>query len=157
MLLGALMFRPVSRVSPQEAKVEPPVAGVKLLDPRLEKLNKFFDEYHCKQPNYAEHYLAASDKNGIDWRLLPAISIIESQCGKHQRFSNWWGWNSAATGFGSVDEGIDFVAGQLGSGRYYGGRTTLGKLRSYNPHPDYPQKVLTLMDDVDENNANLQR
>lgn len=132
---------------------EPPLTPVNTgstVDPRLEKLENFFNKFKCTQPNYAKNYISAADKFGNDYRLLPAISIIESECGKHQRLNNWWGWNSARTGFGSVAEGIEFVSYQLADGRYYKGLATDKKLGRYNSeNPNYVKTVLNLMGQID--------
>ena len=56
-------------------------------DPRLHVLENFFAARHCPVSGLAEEFLIAADKNGLDWRLLPSISLIESGGGKAAR--NW--------------------------------------------------------------------
>jgi hypothetical protein len=118
-------------------------------DNRIEKLNSFFDKYKCPTPRYAQEYIQAADKYQIPYSLLPAISVQESSCGKRSRFNNYWGWNSARSGFKSIPEGIDFVAGQLAQGKYYKGKTLEKKLRTYNPNPAYGPKIKRLMKQVE--------
>lgn len=121
------------------------------VDPRLEKLEQFFDHYQCPKPNYAHEYLSSADKYNLPFDLLPAISILESNCGRHQRFNNWWGWNSARTGFPSVAEGLNHVAQQLSNGRYYGGKTLDEKLLTYNSaNPNYLNIIKSLMAQIEK-------
>lgn len=137
---------------PRHAAIEPPADYIQPQPPdqRLEKLETFFEKFNCPKPNYAQAYLTAADQNNLDWRLLPAISIQESTCGRHQIKNNWWGWNSARTGFESVEAGINEVSRQLSVGRYYADLATNAKLGRYNPNPEYPGKILMLMQQIDE-------
>lgn len=118
-------------------------------DHRWSNLHQFFSKYKCPEPHYEDAYIQAANTYNLDYRLLPAISIIESTCGKHQRYSNWWGFWSATKGFDSVPEGIDFVSSQLASGRYYKDKTINQKLRAYNPNPEYAGKVERLMKEIE--------
>ena len=111
-------------------------------------LTNFFSKYKCPDPTYANEYIAAADRYGIDYRLLPAISIQESTCGKHEALNNWWGWDSARTGFSSVPGGIDFVARQLADSPYYKGKTLIQILSTYNKHPAYAPSVLQLIGEI---------
>jgi len=119
------------------------------VDEREIKLDKFFDRYKCPQPNYAQEYIQEADRYNIPYTLLPAISIQESTCGRHYRFDNYWGWNSARTGFSTVAQGIDFVSSQLALGRYYKDKTIKAKLQTYNPNPSYAPKVIQLMTQIE--------
>lgn len=118
------------------------------VDPRIENLTRFFDHYHGSTA-YINDYLNAADKNQIDYRLLPAISIAESSGGKHACGFNWWGWNSCkGDNFSSVAQGIQFVSGQLANGHYYKGKTIEQKLHAYNPNVEYASKIIGFMKDI---------
>lgn len=128
-----------------------PVHVVKALpsDPRIAQLDAFFAKHNCPKPYYSNEYIKAADGNHIPFALLPSISVVESSCGRHYRYSNFWGWNSAKTGFASVTEGIDYVSAQLGSGHYYAGKSIEAKLRTYNSvNPLYAGKVESLMNSI---------
>jgi hypothetical protein len=114
-------------------------------DFRPAHLEKFFQSYQCPQPHYIEDYLQAADNYAVDYRLLPALSVRESTCGQFGRRNNHWGWDSARTGFESVQSGIDFVTGQLAEGRYYSEKTLEEKLEAYNPRPQYIKEIKLLM------------
>jgi hypothetical protein len=120
-------------------------------DHRWSNLGLFFAKYNCPDINQTliDNYISSADKYNIPYTLLPAISVLESSCGRHQRFNNWWGWNSARSGFPSLVDGIDFVTSQLASGRYYNDKTITQKLRAYNPNPEYAPKIMGLMGEIE--------
>ena len=64
-------------------------------DQRHTKLETFFQSFGCPAPYHVKEYLGAADTYAIDYRLLPAISVLESTCGLYQRQNNRWGWASA--------------------------------------------------------------
>jgi hypothetical protein len=115
---------------------------------RASKLERFFDLYHCPGPRHTGDYLRAADAYHLDYRLLPAISIIESKCGSYRRWNNRWGW-TAVRGFSTVPAGIDFVASRLSDSYFYKDKTTDEKLLAYNPSPRYAQVVKRLMEEIE--------
>jgi hypothetical protein len=114
-------------------------------DPRLRRLQEFFGQRDCPLREAAADFLIAADRNDLDWRLLPSISIIESSGGKDYRKNNVFGWDSCREGFTSVREGIQFVAAQLANSKLYKDKTLDNKLSTYNPLPDYPRRVKAVM------------
>ena len=142
LLVAGLLAAPAT-VSVQQYKA--PAPPVKKSDPRLSRLQKFFGDRDCPLRDSAKDFLVAADQNQLDWRLLPSISIIESSGGKDYTNNNVFGWASCKERFTSVREGIHFVAAQLGKSRKYKGKDLDSKLQTYNPVPDYPQKVKAVM------------
>lgn len=124
-------------------------------DLRSARLQAFFNAYGCPGPLHIEDYLRAADTYGIDYRLLPAVSVRESTCGRYQRKNNHWGWDSAKVGFVSVANGIEYIAHQLARGRYYHGKTLDQKLRMYNPNPRYAAEVRKLMREIEADQYNF--
>jgi hypothetical protein len=114
-------------------------------DPRLRRLQEFFGQRDCPLREAAADFLIAADRNDLDWRLLPSISIIESSGGKDYRKNNVFGWDSCREGFTSVREGIQFVAAQLANSKLYKDKNLDSKLSTYNPLPDYPRRVKAVM------------
>jgi hypothetical protein len=94
-------------------------------------------------------YLGAADTYAIDYRLLPAISVLESTCGIHQRQNNRWGWASARRRFSSFRAGLEYIAHQLADGRYYKNKTLEEKVHMYNPRPQYALQLEKLMRQID--------
>lgn len=122
-----------------------PAAQVDPGDPRLQRLEQFFAERDCPLREAAADFLVAADRNDLDWRLLPSISIIESSGGKDYTNNNVFGWDSCRERFSSVREGIHYVAAQLANSKRYKDKSLDWKLRTYNPVPGYSMRVKAVM------------
>ena len=96
-----------------------------------------------------QEYLRAADSHALDYRMLPAISLVESTCGAFERMNNRWGWASVQSGFPSVPAGIDYISGQLAEAPQYKGKTVKEKLFTYNPYPEYVRRVERLMRQIE--------
>ncbi len=61
---------------------------------RVEALQKFLEKYNSPFANEAETFIRVADEQGLDYRLLPAISCMESTCGQAilPNTYNAWGW-----------------------------------------------------------------
>jgi hypothetical protein len=114
-------------------------------DPRLFKLQAFFKELDSPAYSLAEEFLVAADVHGLDWRLLPSISILESGGGKAYLNNNILGWDSCRVRFPTVATGIHTVARLLSTSNFYKNKSLPEKLAAYNPHPAYPLQVTSLM------------
>ena len=82
---------------------------------RLTILGDFLDSYHSPLVPYASFILETSEKYGLDWRLLTAISGNESLFGRvtPPNCYNAWGWGIHSRGtlcFSNWAEGIEAVA-----------------------------------------------
>ena len=73
--------------------------------------------------DYADKFVEVANKYGLDYRLLPAISVIESGGGKSLfRAYNAWGYGKYS--FNSFEEGIEIVGKGLKEGYIDKGRVT---------------------------------
>lgn len=101
-----------------------------------------------------------AENNNLDWRLLAAISVIETTGGKNlcknpSAPNNPFGWGSCKIGFKSIDEAIEVVGMNLGGGnpkteKYYKDKDLRGILYSYNSViPTYYQKINWIMDKIE--------
>jgi hypothetical protein len=126
-----------------------------LRDDRYDKLESFFQSFGCPAPHYVDEYLGAADSYTIDYRLLPAISVLESTCGVYQRLNNRWGWDSARKGFSSFRAGLQYIARQLSQGRFYRNKALEEKVHMYNPNPHYARLVRKLMLKIEDRSAVL--
>jgi hypothetical protein len=144
LLVAGLLAAPVT-ASVQQYQAAPTVHQK---DPRLSRLQKFFGDRDCPLRDSAKDFLIAADQNELDWRLLPSISIIESSGGKDYRNNNVFGWASCKEKFPSVRAGIHYVAAQLGKSRRYKGKDIDGKLWTYNPVPEYSERVKAVMKSI---------
>lgn len=141
LLVAGLLASPVT-ASVQQYKAAPAIGE---RDPRLSRLQKFFGDRDCPLRASAQDFLIAADQNQLDWRLLPSISFIESSGGKDYINNNVLGWASCKEKFPSVRAGIHYVAAQLGKSRRYKGKDIDSKLQTYNPVPEYSQRVRAVM------------
>lgn len=137
----------------------------------LEAQGKAIDAYFKTRnmPLYGTGLKMATeaDKNGIDWRLLPAIAVRESTGGKHACKSaknSFFGWGSCKISFNSKEEAIETVARNLGGNNpntdhhYSKGKTTKQILEKYNPRSivaHYPEQVMAIMDAIGPEDVTL--
>ncbi|KKR92668.1 MAG: hypothetical protein UU81_C0019G0002 [Microgenomates group bacterium GW2011_GWC1_41_8] len=90
-------------------------------DARPEIVAQFLESYSCPlQPyeQYALSFVNTADKYNLDFRLLPAIAMQESNCCKKMPdgSNNCWGYGiygDQTVHFSSVEEGMDIVGQTL--------------------------------------------
>lgn len=127
-------------------------------DVRAEKIDQYFKSNNMPLAGYGQQMVEVADKNDIDWRLIPALAVIESTGGKYAckkvTFSAF-GWGSCKINFKSYDQAIESLGEHLGgnnpnTSRYYKGKDTKGKLARYNSViPDYTAKIMKVMDAIE--------
>jgi hypothetical protein len=116
----------------------------------IERLTAFMDEHRFAKPYLVREIVQTADNNRIPASLLVCIEFLESSGGRHYHSTaNRFGWDNGRASFGSHLAAIRFVAIQLGSGRYYAGKSVADKIRTYNPRPIYTQKTLDCMNEID--------
>jgi len=84
-------------------------------DKRVAILKSFFRKYDSPLYEHAEFIVKVSDKNELDYRLIPAIAMQESTACKVIPYGshNCWGWGiygGLVTRFNSYPEAIEAVA-----------------------------------------------
>jgi hypothetical protein len=122
---------------------------------RVESLKKFFKRYNSPLEAHAETFVKVADKYGIDYRILPAISCVESTCARFyiRETHNPFGWGSGRIAFGSFDEAIEGVGKGLYDGYVSKGLTTVEKIGPVYCPPSYKSwvsKVNYFMDQVEK-------
>lgn len=118
-------------------------------DPRLLKLQVFLNERHSPIQHLAEDFLIAADRFGVDWRLLPAIAMVESSGGKYHPHGNIFGWDNGLEQFPSIYASIYEIAEKLSQMRYYKDKDLDGVLWMYNPVVGYPERIKAMMRTID--------
>jgi hypothetical protein len=118
------------------------------LDPRTLRLKRFFASLHCPVSYLSAEFVRAADENGLDWRLLPSISVIESGGGKAYKNNNLFGWANGDYLFPTLKSGIHEVAYKLGKSPLYRNRDVPAKLHIYNKNEDYATNVMTVMNRI---------
>lgn len=97
-------------------------------DPRVLAMNKFLTDYHSPMAPYAELFVTEADIYGLDWRIVAAVSGVESAFGNliPLNTNNGWGWRGGPGGdwsnFPTWAEGIKEITRGLAEG--YGIRMT---------------------------------
>jgi hypothetical protein len=133
----------VAKISVKPAPEPPPPP-----DPRTVRLSKFLTRLRCPVFYLSGEFVQAADENGLDWRLLPSISVIESGGGKAYRNNNIFGWGNGDILFKSLQAGIHEVAFKLGRSPLYRNRNVEAKLRIYNPNEEYAANVMAVMNRI---------
>lgn len=116
--------------------------GHKQVD-RVEVLENFFKKYDSPLEANSQTFVDVADFYNIDYRLLPAISCMESTCGKHliEGSYNPFGWGIYGNNrilFSSYDEAIKTVGAGLNKNYFSRGYDTIEKIAPIytppNPH-----------------------
>ena len=100
---------------------------------RKEALSKFFEKYNSPLKDNVDTFIEEADKFGIDYRIIPSISCMESTCGKFliKNSYNPFGWGiygDNAIYFKNYDEAIKTVALGLNKGYFSKGHDTLEEI-----------------------------
>ncbi len=114
-------------------------------DPRLACLRSFFGQGNCPAARLSPVFLEASDMYGLDWRLLPSLSFVETSGGKSAPNNNLFGWNSGRAAFSSAAASIRSVASSLAGSTLYRGKDLDGILKTYNREASYARRVKEVM------------
>ena len=95
-------------------------------DARPELIRRYLQKYKSPLLPYAENIVSASDKYGLDFRLIVAIAQCESNVCKviPKGSYNCWGFENGATKFNSWEHAIERVAKTLKENYYDYGLTT---------------------------------
>ncbi|MEK7470664.1 MAG: hypothetical protein AAB622_01535 [Patescibacteria group bacterium] len=99
-------------------------------------LREFLGRYNSPLTPYAPEFVAAADEYGIDYRLVPAITGVESTFGKRipSKSYNAYGWANGEYKFSSWENSIDHVSMTLRTKYIDKGAPTIAKIaRRYAP------------------------
>lgn len=99
---------------------------------KVDQVRAFYDSYKAPLSANAEDFVRAADMYSIDYRLMPAISIVESSGGKHLfKPYNPFGWGK--WGYPSFQVAIYDVARGLSTYYARGADTPAEIAPRYNP------------------------
>lgn len=105
-------------------------------DERVGKLENFFAKQKSPLQNYAEALVKTADKYDIDYRLLPAISGVESTFAKFYIYGtfNAYGWAGGLYKFTSWENSFEVVLSSLRKNYFDKGASTIESIaRIYCP------------------------
>jgi len=129
---------------------------------KAESIDNYFAKYNAPLEGYGMKFVLEAEKNGLDWRLLPAIAMREKQlgaqaCKSAKAPNNNFGWASCKMGFESIGQSIEHISKTLGGNNdnvkhYKSEMTTEQILKKYNPDsivPGYSKQVIKIMKAID--------
>lgn len=120
---------------------------------RTELLRKYLNEVNSPLSNYSKEFVEYADKYQIDWRLLPAISGVESTYGKAIPFESYnaYGWANGKYKFKSWDDSIETVSKALREKYIDKGANTIEKIstRYAPPSTTWAGKVKFIIKKID--------
>lgn len=133
------------------------------LKAKAEAIDTYFKDHDMPLEGMGKKMVEEAEKNGLDWRLLAAISVRESTGGKFACIKatyNSFGWGSCKIGFKSNEQAIETVAKNLGgnnpnTARHYADKNTREILKAYNPPsivPKYVDQVISIMNEIGDEN-----
>jgi hypothetical protein len=122
-------------------------------DYRVNKLRIFFDKYNSPLSDYSYEFVYWADVYQIDWRLVPAISGVESTFGKRIPLNSYnaYGWSNGDYNFNSWEDSIEHVTKTLRIKYKDKGAVTLDEIahRYCPPSSTWLYKVKYFMDKID--------
>lgn len=128
---------------------------------RAAVLKQFLEKYDSPLAENADTFVVVADKYNLDYRLLPAISCLESACGKRliAESYNAWGWGVYGGNyikFDNWDNGIEEVGKGIYEGYVQKGLDTPAKMAPIYtpPRPQYwlggVRQYMSQMDDISD-------
>lgn len=114
-----------------------------------EQLKGFLTRRASPMSAFTSEILSASNRYGVDPRLVVAIAGVESDFGKVCKGFNAWGWNNGRTRWQSWAHSIDVYTRSI-SERYPNWRNVAGMARNYNPNTPvaWARKVMGFMEAI---------
>jgi hypothetical protein len=105
-------------------------------DYRAENLRRFLEKYDSPLAVYAEDFVTYADTNSLDYRLVPAITGVESTFGKKipANSYNAYGWANGEYAFASWEDSISHVSETIKKSYIDKGAPTIAKIaKRYAP------------------------
>ena len=129
----------------------------KVTDSRTRILREFLKQYNSPLVPFAQDFVQIADKYDLDWKLVAAISGVESTFGKQIPYEsyNGWGWGIYGTNmirFESWTEGIETVSEGLRTNylNKWGAKDVYQIGRYYAASPTWAQRVTYFMGRIDD-------
>ena len=105
-------------------------------DFRVLRLRDFFESYNSPLTGYADTMVENADRYGLDWRLVPAITGVESTFGKRIPYKSYnaYGWANGEFRFESWEDSIETVSASLRENYLDKGAASISRIaRRYAP------------------------
>lgn len=118
------------------------------VDNRVKILEEYLKKYNSPLVPHAKTFVAEADKNDLDWKLVAAISGVESTFGKRIPYNSYnaWGWGVYGDNvmrFASWDDAIATISKGLRTNYMdkWGASDVYEIGRIYAASPTWAQKV----------------
>lgn len=122
-------------------------------DTRIYYLTDFLNLYGSPLANYSGYFIARADEHNLDYRLVPAISGVESTFGKRIPYNSYnaYGWANGNYYFESWEDSIETVSRSLRQKYYDRGAEDINSIaaRYAPPSNSWSWKVKYFMDKID--------
>jgi hypothetical protein len=123
------------------------------LDMRSVYLKTFLSEHNSPLADYSDEFIQLADEYNLDWRLVPAISGVESTFGKNlpKGTYNAYGWANGRYAFDSWEDSIEIVSQTLREKYYDNGAEDINHIarRYAPPSTTWSWKVKYFMNKID--------
>lgn len=167
-LLISLFLFLASLLIPQEANAQQKQAGTSAAfvnievtdvkyDNRTKILRKYLEQYDSPLAEHADTFVKEADRYNIDWRLIAAISGVESTFARFLPFNSYnaWGWGIYGDNvyyFKSYDDGIQTISKgiRLDYMNKWEARNIYQIGRIYAASPTWASRVDYFMGKIDE-------
>jgi hypothetical protein len=147
------------KIAEASAKLQPvSVNSQTETDMRVVALQKVFNNYNPTLAPYAGAYVKYADRYDIDWRLLPAISGLESSFATYYvpGTYNAYGWGGGYIYFDSWEDGIDTISRALRENYYDRGADTVWKIGPIYAEADHwSTRVNSFMGEINDEYVKL--
>ena len=121
-------------------------------DYRVNVLEHYLSGHNSPLTDYAGLFINKADEYGLDWRLIPAISGVESTFGKNIPSSSYnaYGWANGRYRFESWEDSIEVVSKTLKEKYVDKGADTLPKIaKRYASSTTWEGNVRFFMSEID--------
>jgi len=150
------MFGNANVIRAQDAGISAsfkPKVNASDFDYRVENLKTYLGKFDSPLAEYSSELVQYADKNGLDYRLIPAISGVESTFGKRipDNSYNAYGWANGNYSFVSWTDSINVVSETLRRKYIEKGVASVTEIgRVYAPPSStWPGKVQYFVDKID--------
>ncbi len=99
-------------------------------DHRAQSLKRFLEKYDSPLAPDSDHIVSVSDKHGIPWTWIPAISGVESTFCKAISYNsfNCWGWANGDFRFKNYEDAVSTITKSLKERYVERGADTIEKI-----------------------------
>ena len=122
-------------------------------DYRVQILKDYLESHNSPLSEHADDFVRIADENQLDWRLVPAISGVESTFGKRIPYKSYnaYGWAGGKYYFESWPDSIDIVSSTLKEKYMNKGATSVNRIaRIYAPPSNsWAWKVKYFMNEIE--------